>query len=963
MSDQPDARQPEPAKSIPERAAEIFDASLELAGAERDAFIAKAYKNDVALEARVRSLLQAHDEAGTFLDAPASAAPSPNKTIVVTVPLTEKPGDRIGRYKLLQQLGEGGCGVVYMAEQEEPVRRRVALKVIKLGMDTKSVIARFEAERQALAMMDHPNIAKVLDAGATETGRPYFVMELVRGIRITEYCDQNKLSTEERLDLFIQVCRAIQHAHQKGIIHRDIKPSNILVTLHDGQPVPKVIDFGIAKATQGRLTDQTLFTAFEQFIGTPAYMSPEQAEMSGLDVDTRSDIYALGVLLYELLTGRTPFDARELLQSGLDELRRTIREKEPERPSTRLSTMMAADLTAVAQRRKADAPKLIHLLKGDLDWIVMKALEKDRTRRYETANGLGMDVQRLLRNEPVEARPASKLYRFQKAVRRNKTVFAALGAGMAALILGLALSLYLFVQEKKAFQRAQAAEREQARLRERAEKVAALEAEKRASAQISEIIGMSALALTQGKFEEAEKGINQIDAFRLDALAMHPAIAAIFNILGEQHGRHGEWRAAITNFARVAQAVPSDDMAYHSLAALYLQNGDVEAYQRHRERMLQLFGGTSDPAVARRMAQACLLLPLANNTNFALIGRLAELAVASGPKDASAAQNQFVKGLADYRLGRFASAHDWFQQSLEKGDRYHYLKCLIGKAMAEYQLKRVAEASTNLNEGLDYANHKLPKPPEDYLGETWREWIAARLLLHEAQALVGNPEQAARLTQSDQQLDEATALRERATAAARKGQWKEASSEMSKLLALTPDAEWLWFELGAVLLAGGDLPGYEKHIQATLDRYGDTSDPGIARRVAKSCLLRPASGATLTSATVLAERSLAQDNDWREIVKALADYRAGQFGSAVEWAQKALARPAIERRDAEALLVLAMAERRQKHGDAAAAALAKATALIDKFPKMNSGELGPYWIDVATCDLWLREAQSPLPHE
>ena len=274
-----------------------------------------------------------------------------------------------------------------MAEQKEPVKRRVALKIIKLGMDTRQVVGRFEAERQALAMMDHPNIARVLDAGATDTGRPYFVMELVRGIRITEYCDQNHLSTHERLDLFIQVCQAIQHAHQKGIIHRDIKPSNILVTLHDGVPVPKVIDFGIAKATQQELTDKTLFTQFQQFIGTPAYISPEQAEMSGLDIDTRSDIYSLGVLLYELLVGRTPFDAKELMQGGLDALRQMIREREPMRPSTRLNTLAGEELTTTARRRQTDAPKLVHLLRGDLDWIVMKCLEKDRTRRYETANG------------------------------------------------------------------------------------------------------------------------------------------------------------------------------------------------------------------------------------------------------------------------------------------------------------------------------------------------------------------------------------------------------------------------------------------------------------------------------------------------------------------------------------------------------------------------------------------------
>jgi serine/threonine protein kinase len=382
------------------REKEIFEAALDLdSPEERLAFVKGVCGADGLWLARVQALLAAHDRGESFFP----ELPQEQSTTLAIV--TEKTGDRIGRYKLLQTIGEGGCGVVYMAEQEEPVRRRVAFKVIKLGMDTKQVIARFQAERQALAMVDHPNIAKVLDAGATETGRPYFVMELVRGIKITDYCDQNHLSPRQRLDLFIPVCQAIQHAHQKGIIHRDIKPSNILVTLHDGVPVPKVIDFGIAKATEGRLTDQTLFTAFEQFLGTPAYMSPEQAELSGLDIDTRSDIYSLGVLLYELLTGKTPFDARELVEAGLDAMRRTIREKEPVRPSTRLSTMLKEELTTTARQRSLEAPKLISLLRGDLDWIVMKCLEKDRTRRYETANGLAMDLLRHLKNEPVLARP------------------------------------------------------------------------------------------------------------------------------------------------------------------------------------------------------------------------------------------------------------------------------------------------------------------------------------------------------------------------------------------------------------------------------------------------------------------------------------------------------------------------------------------------------------------------------
>jgi serine/threonine protein kinase len=310
---------------------------------------------------------------------------------------------------LVQQLGEGGCGIVFVAEQEEPVRRRVALKVIKPGMDTNSVIARFEAERQALALMDHPNIAHVFDAGATENGRPYFVMELIEGLKISDYCDQHSLSLCQRLELFVQVCDAIQHAHQKGVIHRDIKPSNVLVTGgQDGKPTPKVIDFGIAKATAGQqLTDKTIFTACEMLIGTPAYMSPEQAALASTEVDTRTDIYSLGVLLYELLTGRTPFDTRELLKAGLDEVRRVVREEEPARPSTRLTTMTAADLANFSKHHAAEAPKLIREMRGELDWIVMKALEKDRARRYATANGLAMDIERYLSGEAILARPPS----------------------------------------------------------------------------------------------------------------------------------------------------------------------------------------------------------------------------------------------------------------------------------------------------------------------------------------------------------------------------------------------------------------------------------------------------------------------------------------------------------------------------------------------------------------------------
>jgi WD40 repeat protein/serine/threonine protein kinase len=447
----------------------IFEAAIELPVERRAAYLQAACAGDDALRQRVEDLLRAHETAGTFMGSMAVVSKSETTPIK---PL-EELGERIGHYKLLQQIGEGGCGVVYMAEQEEPVRRRVALKVIKLGMDTKNVIARFEAERQALALMDHPNIAKVLDAGATDTGRPYFVMELVHGMKITEFCDKNNLPTRERLNLFIQVCQAIQHAHQKGIIHRDIKPSNILVTLNDGVPLPQVIDFGIAKATQQRLTDKTLFTAFEQFIGTPAYMSPEQAEMNAQGVDTRSDIYSLGVLLYELLTGKTPFAQEDLLQAGMNEIRRIIREEEPVKPSTRLSTMLAGDLTVTANQRQTEPPKLVHTMRGDLDWIVMKALDKDRTRRYETANGLAADIHRHLSNEPVVASPPSNFYNFQKLVRRNKLAFIAAGVVITALIIGLGLSTWMFVQERTAHEQTLTAEREQSRLREAAQQAQA----------------------------------------------------------------------------------------------------------------------------------------------------------------------------------------------------------------------------------------------------------------------------------------------------------------------------------------------------------------------------------------------------------------------------------------------------------------------------------------------------------
>jgi WD40 repeat protein len=450
VTDRPSMSQSDPAEEV------IFNAARQLIDPERQRrYLDLACEGQPALRRRLARLLGACSEADSFFGRNAAFAAEVLAPAVehapafAAAPLVEGPATKIWRYKLLERIGEGGMGVVYMAEQEEPVRRRVALKIIKLGMDTKQVVARFEAERQALALMDHPNIARVLDGGATENGRPYFVMELIQGAPITEFCNKNHLSAAERIKLFIPVCQAIQSAHQKGIIHRDLKPTNILVTLNDGVPMPKVIDFGVAKATNQKLTEKTLFTNYGVMIGTPAYMSPEQAEMSHLDVDTRADIYGLGVLLYELLTGTTPFPEKRLRSVGYQEMQRIILEEEPERPSARLSTLAGTQRTAVVRNRGASESALRRTMPGDLDWIVMKCLEKDRARRYETANGLARDLERHLNNEPVVACPPSAGYRLQKFVRRNKVAVGATGALALVVCLGALVSTWEAIQAKR----------------------------------------------------------------------------------------------------------------------------------------------------------------------------------------------------------------------------------------------------------------------------------------------------------------------------------------------------------------------------------------------------------------------------------------------------------------------------------------------------------------------------------
>jgi serine/threonine protein kinase len=562
---------------------EIFDTALAFSDpVERSAYLDRVCASDPALKDRIEGLLDVHGNLGNFLEAPAC-------DLVATVDrpaVVERPGTIIGPYKLLEQIGEGGFGIVFMAEQQHPVRRQVAVKVLKPGMESRQIVARFEAERQALALMDHPNIAHVLDGGETASGRPYFVMDLVRGLPITEFCDRDHLTPRERLELFVSTCHAVQHAHQKGIIHRDIKPSNLLVTLDDGVPVVKIIDFGIAKAIGQRLTDKTLATNLAQLIGTPLYMSPEQAEMSGLDVDTRTDIYSLGVLLYELLTGTTPFDKERLHQASYDEIRRIVREEEPPKPSTRISTMGQAAASAVSAQRHSDPKQLRSLLRGDLDWIAMKALEKDRNRRYETAGALARDVERYLNDEPVDACPPSAWYRFRKLARRNRAALMVAGTisgTLCAAVVGLLIANYQVTAQRNLAQREH--EQSEANL-QKAQKAVDDYFTLVSESQLLDVPGLDSVRkrLLETALNYYEDFIRQHGAnsqFQADVAAAHLRLAQITYLDGggsDQYFPH--LRDGVAIIERLIQEHRDTPEVQRRLAGLYLTGKELDISAR-----------------------------------------------------------------------------------------------------------------------------------------------------------------------------------------------------------------------------------------------------------------------------------------------------------------------------------------------------------------------------------------------
>ena len=763
----------------------IFFAALDQPTPEaRAACVAAACAGDDDLRRRVERLLSAQPRIGRFLEDPAAVFAN----TVTLSPVPEQPGDTIGPYKLLQKIGEGGMGVVYMAEQTDPVERRVALKIIKPGMDTCQVIARFEAERQALAMMDHPNIARVLDAGATNSpfgevgaGRPYFVMELVKGLPITQFCDEQHLTPRERLELFLPVCQAVQHAHQKGIIHRDIKPSNILVARYDDKAVPKIIDFGIAKAVSQRLTEKTMFTQYGQIVGTIEYMSPEQAKFNQLDVDTRSDIYSLGVLLYELLTGETPFDKQRLRTAAFDELLRIIREEEPPRPSTRLGS--SETLPSIAANRHTEPKKLATLVRGELDWIVMRCLEKDRTRRYDTANGLALDVQRYLADEPVTACPPSAAYRFRKFARRNRAALAV--AGLVLFFLVLLGSGAGWAVRDRAEREAEVARKQTAReaeiARERDER------QSRIAAQVELILDDVERFEMQGEWEDALAAARRAELV-LSSGDADPAIQE-------------RVRQAVNELELVRRLDQVRQLSAVRSNMLEGAGAVVEAYARaFREFGVDVESLPTDESVTRLRGRPSIALPLA----VALDHWGDALSYASGRENACWATLVAVARGLDSDPFRARLRELWGQNvtPASQAELRHLAESLEVRRQPPGTLTLLA-LILGRSQLHDLRERVLRQAQQAYPADFWLNFDLGGLLLtkpgnHEEGVRFCSAAVASRPTCSSALLNLGTALRWQ-------GKLDEAETHYRRAIELDPALAWVWLQMGNLLLDRNEL--------------------------------------------------------------------------------------------------------------------------------------------------------------
>lgn len=729
----------------------IFFTALQMPDdAQRKAFLDRACAEDPELAAAVTKLLSNHAATEDFF---ASNSPAPNLTaedfqaavdeslIEECSALDEKIGSRIGRYKLLHRVGEGGWGVVYMAEQEKPIHRRVAVKIIKMGMDNESVVARFQTECQALALMDHPSIARVLDAGSTLTGRPYFVMELVNGVKITDYCEQNNLSIRDRILLFVQICQAVQHAHHKGIVHRDIKPSNILVAVHDGVPMPKIIDFGIARAIEAHFEGKATSGPPELIIGTPAYMSPEQAGLGGLDVDTRSDVYSLGVLLCELITGRTPLGPLPV-DGNTEQIYRALREYEPKPPSQILVQLPEADLRTIGKTRQIESSSLIAALEGDLDSIVMKALEKDRTRRYETADALAKDLVRYLKEEPVSARAPDRLYRFEKLVRRNKVTFAAASLVLLILIVALGLVTQFLAREKEA-------RRDQVQLRQEAEIARANEARLRQKAEIREKITRIGAFLSHNHLNEADAVYSQIPLAEIEPTTES---LAVLHTLGSFYACSGRWRQSADCFLEVVrenQTRPNDQtserMDFLFAGPALIECGDMAAYERLRLDVLERYVNRTNFNAAEQILKGELLSPADENICrqlAPLAGYLERSLARTNPQSDREGWQWRALALAlyEYRCGHFTNTLDWARKGLNSPDpnlaRVSTIRSLA--AMSYHELGQSAEATAELGEARKLVEKQFSQPqqPTTATSGSWAAWVISRRIEIEAQTLI-----------------------------------------------------------------------------------------------------------------------------------------------------------------------------------------------------------------------------------